>query len=189
MKNVYTTGEVAKICNVTIRTVIKWFESGELKGFKIPNSRDRRIPRESLIEFMKKHDIPLNLIDLDNRKRILIADDEEGILFVLKKFLGDIGIFDIELASSGLETGMKLSNFTPHLLLLDHLLGDTTSKEVLRNVRETPILNGMKIIIMSGYVAEEEIAQMLNEGIDDFIRKPFDLDDVKAKIYRLLELA
>jgi excisionase family DNA binding protein len=45
MKNVYTTGEVAKICNVTIRTVIKWFESGELGGFKIPNSRDRRIPR------------------------------------------------------------------------------------------------------------------------------------------------
>ena len=73
MKNVFTTGEVAKICNVTIRTVIKWFESGELKGFKIPNSRDRRIPKENLIVFMKKHGIPLNRLDFDNKKRAKVG--------------------------------------------------------------------------------------------------------------------
>lgn len=188
MKNVLTTGEVARICNVTIRTVIKWFDSGELKGFRIPNSRDRRIPRENLIEFMKKHGIPLNQMDVDNRKRILIADDEEGILFVLKRFFEEVGIFDLETASSGLETGMKLTSFRPHLLILDHLLGDTTSREVVRNVKNDPNLNGLKIIIMSGYVDEEEVEQMLKEGIDDFIAKPFYLDDVKAKVFRLLEL-
>lgn len=189
MKNVYTTGEVARICNVTIRTVIKWFESGELEGFKIPNSRDRRIPRDSLITFMKKHGIPLKNIDLDNRKRILIADDEEGIIFVLKKFLGDIGIFDIDTASSGLETGMKLASFTPHLLLLDHLLGDTTSKEVVSNVKRDPNLSGLRIIIMSGYVSDDEVEVMLQDGINDFIRKPFDLDVVKAKVFQQLDLA
>ncbi|MBU0755806.1 MAG: response regulator [Planctomycetes bacterium] len=189
MKRVYTTGDVARICNVTIRTVIKWFESGELKGFKIPNSRDRRIPRENLIAFMQKHGMPLQNIDLDNRRRILVADDEDGILFVLKKFLGDIGIFDIETASSGLETGMKLTSFRPHLLLLDHLLGDTTSNEVVRNVSQNPDLNSLKIIIMSGYVSDDEVAVMLQEGIDDFIRKPFDLEEVKTKVFQLLELA
>jgi two-component system response regulator RpaA len=189
MKKVYTTGEAARICNVTIRTVIKWFESGELKGFKIPNSRDRRIPSENLIEFMKKHEIPLNRLDLDNRKRILIADDEEGILFVLKQFFGDIGIFDIETASSGLETGMKLGSFSPHVLILDHLLGDTTSREVLRSIKGNPYLEDLKIIIMSGYVTDEEVEEMLKNGIQDFIRKPFDLNDVKAKVLRVLELA
>jgi excisionase family DNA binding protein len=189
MKNVYTTGEVARICNVTIRTVIKWFESGELEGFKIPNSRDRRIPRESLIAFMKKHKMPLAQLDLDNRKRILVADDEEGIITVLKKFLGDIGIFDLATATSGLEAGMKLTEFTPHLLLLDHLLGDTTSREVVRNVKENPSLGHLKIIIMSGYVSDEEVEEMLKEGIHDFIRKPFDLMEVKAKVFKLLDLA
>ena len=189
MKNVYTTGEVARICDVTIRTVIKWFESGELKGFKIPNSRDRRIPRENLIEFMEKHGIPLNNLDFNVKRRILIADDEEGILFVLTKFFEEIGLFDIETASSGLETGMKLSSFRPNLLILDHLLGDTTSKEVMRNIKGEPSLNRMKIIIMSGYITDEEVEQMLVDGIHDFIRKPFDLDDVKAKVFHHLELA
>ena len=189
MKNVYTTGEVAKICDVTIRTVIKWFESGELKGYKIPNSRDRRIPREHLIAFMKKHGMPLNKLDLDVRRRILIADDEEGIRFMLNRFFKDIGLFEVETASSGLETGMKLASFQPHLLILDHLLGDTTSKEVVRNVQSDPNLQNLKIVIISGYLREEEVEKMLQEGIHGFIQKPFDLDEVKTKVFHLLELA
>ena len=42
---VFTTGQVAKICKVAPRTVSKWFDSGRLKGYRIPGSQDRRIPR------------------------------------------------------------------------------------------------------------------------------------------------
>ena len=59
-KDVLTTGEVAKICNVAPRTVSKWFDSGSLKGYRIPGSKDRRIPLNHLVRFMKDHDIPLN---------------------------------------------------------------------------------------------------------------------------------
>ena len=52
---VYTTGQVAKICKVAPRTVSKWFDSGRLKGYRIPGSQDRRIPREYLIKFLKEH--------------------------------------------------------------------------------------------------------------------------------------
>ena len=52
---VYTTGQVAKICKVSPATVSKWFDSGCLKGFRVPGSRDRRIPREHLIAFMKEY--------------------------------------------------------------------------------------------------------------------------------------
>ena len=57
-KNVLTTGEVAQICNVASRTVGKWFDKKLLKGYRIPGSRDRRIPIAELIAFMKKHNIP-----------------------------------------------------------------------------------------------------------------------------------
>jgi CheY-like chemotaxis protein len=138
---------------------------------------------------MEKHGIPMDQLDQDKRKRILVADDEEGILFVLTRLFNDIGIFDIQTASSGLEAGMKLSSFQPHMLILDHLLGDTTSTEVLRNVKSDPQLKDLKIIIMSGYVTDEEVERMLQEGIHEFIRKPFDLEEVKAKVFQLLELA
>ena len=51
---VFTTGQVAKICKVAPRTVSKWFDSGRLKGYRIPGSQDRRIPREYLIRFLKE---------------------------------------------------------------------------------------------------------------------------------------
>lgn len=52
-KQVFTTGQVAKICHVASRTVAKWFDSGHLRGYRIPGSQDRRIPRAHLIRFLK----------------------------------------------------------------------------------------------------------------------------------------
>ena len=59
-RDILTTGEVAKICRVAPRTVSKWFDSGQLRGYRIPGSKDRRIPRDQLRVFMNKHGIPLN---------------------------------------------------------------------------------------------------------------------------------
>jgi excisionase family DNA binding protein len=56
--NVLTTGDVARICNVAPRTVSKWVDSRLLNGYRIPGSKERRIPIPELIAFMKKHNIP-----------------------------------------------------------------------------------------------------------------------------------
>ena len=60
-KRVLTTGDVAKICNVSSRMVQKWFDQGLLKGYKLPASKDRRILLEELKEFMIKYQIPFDL--------------------------------------------------------------------------------------------------------------------------------
>lgn len=60
---VFTTGQVAKICGVAPRTVSKWFDSGRLKGYRIPGGPDRRIPRENLIRFLKEHGMPLGELE------------------------------------------------------------------------------------------------------------------------------
>jgi hypothetical protein len=59
---IYTTGQIAKICQVAPRTVGKWFDTGTLKGYKIPGSRDRRIPEPNLISFMKEQGFPETMI-------------------------------------------------------------------------------------------------------------------------------
>jgi len=56
--NVLTTGDVAKICNVAPRMVSIWFDNGLLGGYRIPGSRDRRIPIPELARFMKAYNIP-----------------------------------------------------------------------------------------------------------------------------------
>ena len=61
-KKVLTTGDVARICNASTRTVQKWFDEGLLKGYKLPSSKDRRIPLQELKEFMIKYEIPIEMI-------------------------------------------------------------------------------------------------------------------------------
>ena len=70
-KTVLTTGEVARICSVAPRTVSKWFDAGQLRGYRIPGSKDRRIPVEHLLRFMRAHGMPLNGLD-NGLKRVLI---------------------------------------------------------------------------------------------------------------------
>jgi excisionase family DNA binding protein len=57
---VYTTGQVARICHVAPRTVSAWFDSGRLLGYRLPGSRDRRIPEGRLREFMSGHGMPMD---------------------------------------------------------------------------------------------------------------------------------
>ena len=65
MKTVFTTGEAAEICKVSQQTIIRCFDSGRLKGFRVPGSRFRRIPREALVQFMKDNGIPPDSLDIN----------------------------------------------------------------------------------------------------------------------------
>src|SRR5947209_9382772 len=78
MKTVFTTGEAAKICKVSQQTIIRCFDSGQLKGFRVPGSRFRRIPREALYRFMKENQIPTDALE-SGRRRILVVDDDQAV--------------------------------------------------------------------------------------------------------------
>src|SRR5215470_10607734 len=117
-KDVLTTGEVAKICNVAPRTVSKWFDSGALKGYRIPGSKDRRIPVSQLMRFMKEHGIPFDGI-ASGKTRILIVDDEQDIVDVLHKALSEQANYEVRTATNGFQAGLECDRFKPHVMLLD----------------------------------------------------------------------
>src|SRR5947207_14680939 len=100
LKDVLTTGEVAKICNVAPRTVSKWFDSGALHGYRIPGSKDRRIPLNQLIRFMKQHGMPLNGL-MTGCTRVLTVDGERDIVEGRAKILEDEAKYAGEVDASG----------------------------------------------------------------------------------------
>ena len=112
VKDVLTTGEVAKICNVAPRTVSKWFDSGALHGYRIPGSKDRRIPLNQLIRFMKQHGMPLNGL-MTGCTRVLIVDDEQDIVEVLEKILEDEAKYEVEVAKGGFAAGRHRREVPP----------------------------------------------------------------------------
>ena len=81
-KTVFTTGEAAKICKVSQQTIIRCFDSGQLKGFRVPGSRFRRIPRESLYVFMKENNIPTDALE-SGKHKILVVDDNQDLVDLL----------------------------------------------------------------------------------------------------------
>jgi len=187
MKDLFTTGEAAEICRVSQQTIIRCFDAGRLEGFRVPGSRFRRIPRQNLIKFMKDNNIPLDSIESGKRK-ILVVDDDAEIVELIVEVLERDGRFEVKTASSGYEAGMATQRFRPELILLDYMLPDVNGNVVCQTIRRNPEFENIKIIIVSGVVKEDEIAQLLKSGAEDFIRKPFNITELTDKITTVLQI-
>lgn len=176
-KDILTTGEVAKICNVAPRTVSKWFDSGQLRGYRIPGSKDRRIPLNSLVRFMKAHNIPMDGLQ-SGRQRVLIVDDESEIVEVLQKVLTEQAHYEVKTAHCGFSAGVDCEKFRPHVMLVDMHLGDVDGQQVLKLVRDNPDLQLTKVIAMSGKLTDGQAQQLLHSGFDGYLKKPFHVRQV-----------
>ncbi len=180
-KEVLTTGEVAKICNVAPRTVSKWFDSGTLKGYRIPGSRDRRIPAGELIKFMKHHNIPLEGIQ-SGRTRVLIVDDEREIVDTMERILTEQTNYEVRTSTSGFGAGMECERFKPHVILLDLHLSDGDTRQLCDMIRRNEGLQFTRIVAMSGKLTDGQASGLRSQGYDGFLKKPFQLRQVVESI-------
>ncbi|MFN3167509.1 MAG: response regulator [Phycisphaeraceae bacterium] len=176
-KDILTTGEVAKICNVAPRTVSKWFDSGQLKGYRIPGSKDRRIPMANLIRFMKQHNIPLDGLQ-SGKTRVLIVDSASEVVDVLNKVLAEQAGYEVQVANSGFAAGVECEKFRPHVMLLDMHLGDVKGEDVLKLVRSNSDLQLTKVIAMSGKLTDGQAQHLMHNGFDGYLKKPFHVRQV-----------
>jgi excisionase family DNA binding protein len=187
-KAVFTTGEVARICKVSQQTVIRCFDSGRLKGFRVPGSRFRRIPRDALINFMKANDIPLDHLE-SGKKRVLVVDDDEAIVEMFEELLERDGRFELATAATGFGAGVVTEHFKPDVMLLDFKLPDINGTAVCRTIRSNSAYEHMKIIAVSGVADPDEIQELYDAGADEFIRKPFVIAEVMDRIAEMLKIA
>ena len=186
-KQVFTTGEAAAVCKVSQQTIIRCFDNGRLQGFRVPGSRFRRIPRAELLRFMKENDIPPDLLN-GGKKRILVVDDDDQIIELFVDVLSRDDRFEVQTAKTGYEAGLLTESFRPSLVILDYMLPDINGNIVCQRIRENPELIGTKIIIVSGVVNPDEISELLKAGADDFVKKPFNIEKLVARIGELLEV-
>lgn len=180
-KTVLTTGEVAKICNVAPRTVSKWFDAGHLRGYRIPGSKDRRIPIEHLLRFMRTHGIPLNGLDAGHT-RILVFDPDPALCDAVQTALnGDKG-FEVVTASTALEAGAAAQNLQPQVVIADVTLPDAPPQAITRFVRSLPTSQATCLIGIAPGLTEAKGQELLQQGFDGFLSKPFDVRSLRKLI-------
>ena len=187
MKTVFTTGEAAKICKVSQQTIIRCFDNGQLKGFRVPGSKFRRIPREALYKFMKDNGIPTDALESGKRK-VLLVDDDPELVDMMSKALHEDGRFDVRVASNGFDAGMMVKEYRPDIMLLDVMLPDINGKEVCHRVRADPSMEDVRIICISGLIEEDKVQELKLAGADDFLAKPFDVDHLIEKMCAQLDI-
>jgi len=187
MKTVFTTGEAAKICKVSQQTIIRCFDNGQLKGFRVPGSRFRRIPREALYKFMKDNGIPTDALESGKRK-VLVVDDDFELVQLITRVLEEDGRFEVRVAGNGFDAGMMVKEYRPDIIVLDVMLPDINGKEVCHRVRSDSNLEDVRILCISGMIEEDKIHELRLSGADDFLHKPFDIEELIDHMCALLEI-
>jgi len=180
-KNVLTTGDVARICNVAPRTVSKWFDSGQLKGYRIPGSKDRRIPVSELARFMKVHNMPATMLPA-GKIRVLIADSDDDAASALADTLRTKADYEVQTARNNFETGVIAQKFTPHVLLISLLAEGIDATDICKSIRSNEDLQTIKVIALAKQLSDSESAALLQKGFDGRISNPANITKVVKEI-------
>jgi CheY-like chemotaxis protein len=124
-------------------------------------------------------DVPLP-IDL----RILIVDDISDNSFLLQTFLEAEG-YQVDIADNGQTALEKIEAAPPALVLLDVMMPGMSGYEVTRHVRQNPALPYIPILLITGFDQTAD-SKGFDVGVDGFIRKPVDFDQLLAQVRSLL---
>ncbi|GHT17988.1 hypothetical protein FACS1894189_4990 [Planctomycetales bacterium] len=169
---VFTTGQVAKFCKVAPRTVSKWFDSGRLKGYRIPGSQDRRIPREYLIKFLKEHGMPLGELEDETLAKVLIVAQDQVLIDNLKRELPFDKSFRVEVAASGFDAGIQAESFHPDCIIVDFSIGKMESVQICQNLRRSGEFS--EVILIALLPDDGSTVSFDRSCINETFKKPFD---------------
>ena len=125
--------------------------------------------------------------ELNQNSIVLVVDDEPIGLEVVKALLGSAS-YTIHCASSGPDALSKTESLRPDLILLDVLMPGMSGYDVCRAIRKTPHLSDIPIILLTALNDRDAKLRGLQVGADDFISKPFDRLELRARVNTILRL-
>ncbi len=185
-KKVLTTGQVAKLCNVAPRTVSKWFDQGHLRGYRIPGSKDRRIPLDQLIKFMRENGMPLQGLDIAQVEVLLmVADSSYGE--TLSTTLRQTGGFDVTTTSSAIEAGAALQSHQPSVFVVDTECPDLVPETVVRFLKSSEGLSSIRVIGIGSDLDNGHGEQLMQTGFAGYLLKPFQTRQLIDLIESIIE--
>ncbi len=188
-KEVLTTGQIAKYCQVDARTVNRWINQGILKSYSLPITKFNRVKLPDFIQFLKEQKLP---IPEDLKKlgkiRVLIVDDDPAMAKSVQRMLtfSEGNTFDCQIATSGFEAGKFLQKSRPDLAIIDLMMPDMNGFQVCKQIKSDLETKHIKIIAVSGVIGEKERREVIEAGADAFLEKPLDEKMLNEWIGKLL---
>ena len=182
-----TSGEIASYCDVNLRTVIRWIESGKLKGFKLPGRGNNRVLVEDFVAFLERHDMPIP----DSLKgiatpSILIVDDEMPVAKSTQRVARRAG-YESYIATGGFQAGIMLSQYEPKVMTLDLSMPGMDGYSVIEFTRDQSKYKDLKIVVISA-LDEISLERALEIGADATLQKPFSNHDLTMVLEQFMSM-
>jgi CheY-like chemotaxis protein len=184
-KEFLTTGEAAKLVNISRSTISRNFDKGIFQGKKNPITGERLISRESLINFMRQYNLPVDTLGLQ-KKRILVGSPDDQLFSLLQRTLSEDDRVELERVVFGGDVLIWCSKENPDLLVIDEELPDISSMEIIRSLRRTENQQALKIICAG---KAHSVRRCLDWGADEVLGKEsLGREELAKTIYVFLNL-
>ena len=186
-KNILTTFQAAKICNVSFMSINRWIESGKLNSFKTPGGH-RRIIQKDLVHFIKKHDFPMsNVADLPPLKILIVDDEKESRDLIAEMLQAHTSNLTIQSADDGFDAGIKIAQFMPDVIILDLMMPKVDGFKVCKRIKSDNRTKHIKVIVLTGYGTDENTRKAIEYGADRILFKPLQFDILVKEIEKVDE--
>ncbi len=183
----FTTGQIARHCNVTPETVANWIKAGRLPASTTPGGH-YRVDLEELVKFCHAHgfDVLPEWEPVVTPPTVLIIDDDPDLLEALIPHLEApgrqvIGVDDVA------QAGIMLMKHRPNLVILDLHLPGTDGIRLASILRKEAELTGARIIVLSGFIDDLVQEAMKDLRVDAYVDKPPDFNYLKKLVQDLLD--
>lgn len=171
-KPVLTTGDIAAHCHVAPETVVNWIKGGKLKAFATPG-KHRRIYLDDFAAFLSANDMPPLHPQSSTRHRVLIVDDEPGIVQLITDILQRTRGYQLATATNGFAAGIQLMKFRPDLVVLDLKMPHLDGFKVCQMIKDEPETRHIAVLVLTAYANDENVQRALQCGADYCMSKPF----------------
>jgi len=180
-----TTGDIAKLCGVNFRTVIRWIQRGHLKAFQLPGRGDNRVQVADFIEFLNENNMPIPEEIQPSAKRVLIIEGDQDTATSMKKVLKKAG-FDTEVATDGFSAGTLARSFNPSVMTVDVGMKGVDGAQAIKLMRQDPQLGLTKVIALTAASTTKKKRQELSDaGADEVVDRPLKGADLVKRVTEL----
>ncbi|MBN2381450.1 helix-turn-helix domain-containing protein [bacterium] len=187
---IYTTGQVAKLCAVSIRTVARWIEMNHLKAFRLPGmGSEYRVLKKDLLRFMEEYHLPTDHIGADTGYRVLLIEGNDDIRQMVRETMKDQKLdYTLYEYSDFIEGLINIGLIKPHLVIFDYDANKAHSAKLYNYINTDPQMKNTRTLILTkGKAKDKEMAPMNKTGISFVLHKPLDPVELLKKSSRLMK--
>jgi len=166
-KELFTASEVARFCQVDLKTIHNWADRGEIRHFRTPG-RHLRFRRVDVLDFLRKYGYPVPESLLNGRPRIHLIDEDQAALTSIKRSLSQR--FDITAFNEPVDALIAIGNETPDVVVLDLANSELDSIRCINRLKAMSATKHVRIVVYSSDTSIRDKA--LDAGASTFVAKP-----------------